>query len=144
MDFCVLDPLDFSESNSYKGQRRRVPVAEGVTQDFPASLCTDMNEHTAVPAQLNMAQKVLSPVNFSVSVLCREVSPGQQSADYTVGQVSGSLFQKNSAASGSLSALFSTAAASTALLFKPAPLVSAAHNQPVCDCVFDHQSKLNL
>uniref|UniRef100_A0A669C5T2 RNA binding motif protein 34 n=1 Tax=Oreochromis niloticus TaxID=8128 RepID=A0A669C5T2_ORENI len=69
------------------------------------------------------------------SVLCREVSPGQQSADYTVGQVSGSLFQKNSAASGSLSALFSTAAASTALLFKPAPLVSAAHNQPVCDCV---------
>lgn len=51
----------------------------------------------------------------------REVSPGQQSADYTVGQVSGSLFQKNSA-SGSLSALFSTAAASTALLFKPAPL----------------------
>uniref|UniRef100_A0A3P8QCS1 RRM domain-containing protein n=1 Tax=Astatotilapia calliptera TaxID=8154 RepID=A0A3P8QCS1_ASTCA len=52
----------------------------------------------------------------------REVSPGQQSADYTVGQVSGSLFQKNSAASGSLSALFSTAAASTALLFKPAPL----------------------
>uniref|UniRef100_A0A3Q4H328 RNA binding motif protein 34 n=1 Tax=Neolamprologus brichardi TaxID=32507 RepID=A0A3Q4H328_NEOBR len=62
-----------------------------------------------------------------------EVSPGQQSADYTVGQVSGSLFQKNSA-SGSLSALFSTAAASTALLFKPAPLVSAAHTQPVCDC----------
>ncbi|XP_051237276.1 RNA-binding protein 34 isoform X2 [Dicentrarchus labrax] len=50
-----------------------------------------------------------------------EASPGQQSADYVVGQVSGSLFQKNSAASGSsLSALFRTTAP-TALLFHPAP-----------------------
>ncbi|KAM9363301.1 RNA-binding protein 34 [Symphorus nematophorus] len=52
-----------------------------------------------------------------------EASPGQQPADYVVGQVSGSLFQKSSAASGSsLSALFSAAAAPAApLLFQPAP-----------------------
>ncbi|XP_024145617.1 RNA-binding protein 34 isoform X2 [Oryzias melastigma] len=46
---------------------------------------------------------------------------GLQSSDYVVGQVSGSLFQQNSAASGSLSALFSTAATSSSLLFQPAP-----------------------
>ncbi|XP_074552396.1 RNA-binding protein 34 [Halichoeres trimaculatus] len=58
----------------------------------------------------------------SVSVLDGETSPQQQSADYVVGQVSGSLFQKNSAASGSsLSALFSSAAPATQLLFQPAP-----------------------
>ncbi|XP_018540336.1 RNA-binding protein 34 [Lates calcarifer] len=50
-----------------------------------------------------------------------EASSEQQSADYVVGQVSGSLFQKNSAASGSLSALFSTAAPAASLLFQPAP-----------------------
>ncbi|GAA6225671.1 RNA-binding protein 34 [Lates japonicus] len=50
-----------------------------------------------------------------------EASSEQQSADYVVGQVSGSLFQKNSTASGSLSALFSTAAPATSLLFQPAP-----------------------
>uniref|UniRef100_A0A3P9I5C8 RNA binding motif protein 34 n=1 Tax=Oryzias latipes TaxID=8090 RepID=A0A3P9I5C8_ORYLA len=44
-----------------------------------------------------------------------------QSSDYVVGQVSGSLFQQNSAASGSLSVLFSTAATSSSLLFQPAP-----------------------
>ncbi|KAF3688160.1 RNA-binding protein 34 RNA-binding motif protein 34 [Channa argus] len=46
---------------------------------------------------------------------------GQQSADYVVGQVSGSLFQKDSTSSGSLSALFSTAAPAAPLLFQPAP-----------------------
>uniref|UniRef100_A0A8C7YZ64 RNA binding motif protein 34 n=1 Tax=Oryzias sinensis TaxID=183150 RepID=A0A8C7YZ64_9TELE len=55
-------------------------------------------------------------------------SPGDssselQSSDYVVGQVSGSLFQQNSAASGSLSVLFSTAATSSSLLFQPAPKV---------------------
>ncbi|KAM3622560.1 uncharacterized protein V6R79_000268 [Siganus canaliculatus] len=51
-----------------------------------------------------------------------EKPSGQQPADYVVGQVSGSLFQKNSAASGSsLSALFSTAAPAASLLFQPAP-----------------------
>ncbi|XP_044045327.1 RNA-binding protein 34 isoform X2 [Siniperca chuatsi] len=53
-----------------------------------------------------------------------KASPGQQSADYVVGQVSGSLFQKKkkkSATSGSLSALFSTAAPAAPLLFQPAP-----------------------
>ncbi|XP_036962242.1 RNA-binding protein 34 [Acanthopagrus latus] len=51
-----------------------------------------------------------------------ESSSGQQPADYLVGQVSGSLFQKNSAASGSsLSALFGTAAPAAPLRFQPAP-----------------------
>lgn len=51
-----------------------------------------------------------------------DASTQPQSADYVVGQVSGSLFQKNSAASGSsLSVLFSTAAPAAQLLFKPAP-----------------------
>ncbi|XP_040001112.1 RNA-binding protein 34 [Xiphias gladius] len=50
-----------------------------------------------------------------------EAPSEQQSADYVVGQVSGSLFQKNSAASGSLSALFSTAPPAASLLFQPAP-----------------------
>lgn len=49
-----------------------------------------------------------------------EASPGQ-SADYVVGQVSGSLFKKKKAASGSLSALFSTAAPAAPVLFRPAP-----------------------
>lgn len=52
----------------------------------------------------------------------RDVLSGQQSADYVVGQVSGSLFQKNSSASRSLSALFSSPAPAMPLLFKPAPL----------------------
>uniref|UniRef100_UPI0037E9BD3D RNA-binding protein 34 isoform X2 n=1 Tax=Semicossyphus pulcher TaxID=241346 RepID=UPI0037E9BD3D len=51
-----------------------------------------------------------------------EATPAQQPADYVVGQVSGSLFQKNSAASGSsLTALFSSAAPAAQLLFQPAP-----------------------
>ncbi|XP_026179694.1 RNA-binding protein 34 [Mastacembelus armatus] len=50
-----------------------------------------------------------------------EASSDQQSADYVVGQVSGSLFQKNSGTSAPLSALFSTAAPAAALLFQPAP-----------------------
>ncbi|KAM7394801.1 hypothetical protein PAMP_021583 [Pampus punctatissimus] len=50
-----------------------------------------------------------------------EASPGQQSADYVVGQVSGSLSQKTPAAPGSLSALFSTAAPAASVLFQPAP-----------------------
>ncbi|XP_058496782.1 RNA-binding protein 34 [Solea solea] len=48
-------------------------------------------------------------------------SSGQQSADYVVGQVSGSLFQKTSSASGSLSNLFGSAAPAAALLFQPVP-----------------------
>uniref|UniRef100_A0A3B4WAP6 RNA binding motif protein 34 n=1 Tax=Seriola lalandi dorsalis TaxID=1841481 RepID=A0A3B4WAP6_SERLL len=50
-----------------------------------------------------------------------EASSEQQAADYVVGQVSGSLFQKNAAAPGSLSTLFSTAAPAASLLFQPAP-----------------------
>ncbi|KAM7419938.1 hypothetical protein PAMA_016846 [Pampus argenteus] len=50
-----------------------------------------------------------------------DASTGQQSADYVVGQVSGSLFQKTSAAPQSLSALFSAAAPAASLLFQPAP-----------------------
>ncbi|KAK2817581.1 hypothetical protein Q5P01_025772 [Channa striata] len=50
-----------------------------------------------------------------------EASSGQQSADYVVGQVSGSVFQKDAAPSGSLSALFSAAAPAAPLLFQPAP-----------------------
>ncbi|KAF7643571.1 hypothetical protein LDENG_00237010 [Lucifuga dentata] len=47
--------------------------------------------------------------------------PVQQTTDYVVGQVAGSLFQKNSAASGSLSTLFSAAPPAASLLFQPAP-----------------------
>ncbi|XP_008303745.1 RNA-binding protein 34 isoform X2 [Stegastes partitus] len=47
-------------------------------------------------------------------------SPAQQSADYVVGQVSGSLFQ-NSSTAGSLSALFSSAPPAAPVLFQPAP-----------------------
>ncbi|XP_029282855.1 RNA-binding protein 34 [Cottoperca gobio] len=50
-----------------------------------------------------------------------EASPEQPAADYVVGQVSGSLFPKKSAASGSLSALFGTSAPAAPLLFKPVP-----------------------
>nr|XP_020475896.1 RNA-binding protein 34 [Monopterus albus] len=50
-----------------------------------------------------------------------EAPSGGQSDDYVVGQVSGSLFQKNSAASGSLSALFGTAAPAAPIVFQPAP-----------------------
>nr|XP_020516391.1 RNA-binding protein 34-like [Labrus bergylta] len=51
-----------------------------------------------------------------------EASPGQQSDDYVVGLVAGSLFQQSSAASGSsLSSLFSTAAPAASVLFHPAP-----------------------
>uniref|UniRef100_A0A8C7YWW5 RNA binding motif protein 34 n=1 Tax=Oryzias sinensis TaxID=183150 RepID=A0A8C7YWW5_9TELE len=53
----------------------------------------------------------------------KDSSSELQSSDYVVGQVSGSLFQQNSAASGSLSVLFSTAATSSSLLFQPAPKV---------------------
>ncbi|XP_054635698.1 RNA-binding protein 34 [Dunckerocampus dactyliophorus] len=53
-----------------------------------------------------------------------ETSPRHAPADYEVGQVSGSLFQKKSAASGSLSALFSSAAPTASVLFKPAPQLS--------------------
>ncbi|KAM9314730.1 RNA-binding protein 34 isoform 2-T2 [Pholidichthys leucotaenia] len=51
----------------------------------------------------------------------RGASLQQRADDYVVGQVSGSLFQKNSTASGSLSALFSTAAPATPVLFTPPP-----------------------
>ncbi|XP_065816344.1 RNA-binding protein 34 [Labrus bergylta] len=51
-----------------------------------------------------------------------EALPGQQSDDYVVGLVAGSLFQQSSAASGSsLSSLFSTAAPAASVLFHPAP-----------------------
>ncbi|KAM6942097.1 RNA-binding protein 34 [Lycodopsis pacificus] len=57
----------------------------------------------------------------SVSVVGEEAVSGEPAADYEVGQVSGSLFKKKSAASGSLSTLFSTAAPAGPLLFQPAP-----------------------
>ncbi|KAM8878141.1 RNA-binding protein 34 [Spinachia spinachia] len=60
-------------------------------------------------------------VKKSVRPLGEEALSGQPAADYEVGQVSGSLFKKKSAASGSLSTLFSTAAPTAALLFQPAP-----------------------
>ncbi|XP_068582902.1 RNA-binding protein 34 [Cebidichthys violaceus] len=56
-----------------------------------------------------------------VSVVGEEAASGPPAADYEVGQVSGSLFQKKSAASGSLSTLFSAAAPAGPLLFQPAP-----------------------
>lgn len=58
-------------------------------------------------------------LHFSVEALS-----GQPAADYEVGQVSGSLFKKKSAASGSLSTLFSTAAPTGAVLFQPPPKVT--------------------
>nr|XP_061843974.1 RNA-binding protein 34-like [Nerophis lumbriciformis] len=65
-----------------------------------------------------------------------EVSPGQVSADYQVGQVSGSLLQKNSATCATLSSLFSSAQPRAAsALFVPAPqlprLVSPEEAQEV-------------
>ncbi|XP_075947766.1 RNA-binding protein 34 [Anarhichas minor] len=57
----------------------------------------------------------------SVSVVGEEAVSEEPAADYEVGQVSGSLFKKKSAASGSLSTLFSTAAPAGPLLFQPAP-----------------------
>ncbi|XP_034445679.1 RNA-binding protein 34 isoform X1 [Hippoglossus hippoglossus] len=45
----------------------------------------------------------------------------EPASDYVVGQVSGSLFKKSSAASGSLAALFSTTTPAASLLFQPAP-----------------------
>ncbi|XP_017290178.1 RNA-binding protein 34-like [Kryptolebias marmoratus] len=56
----------------------------------------------------------------SDSVPSGEAPSWQQSAHYTVGQVSGSLSQQNFEASGSLSALFSTSAQTAGLLFQPA------------------------
>uniref|UniRef100_A0A3Q4BSZ2 RRM domain-containing protein n=1 Tax=Mola mola TaxID=94237 RepID=A0A3Q4BSZ2_MOLML len=54
---------------------------------------------------------------------------GQQSADYMVGQVSGSLFPESCVAPGSsLSALFSAAGPAAPVLFQPAPEVSPAFN----------------
>lgn len=63
--------------------------------------------------------------------VCSDQTSGQQSADYVVGQVSGSLFQKNAAASASpLSALFASVAPPTALLFQPPPEVSTSTADP--------------
>ncbi|XP_069385691.1 RNA-binding protein 34 [Paralichthys olivaceus] len=45
----------------------------------------------------------------------------EPSSDYVVGQVSGSLFKKSSAASGSLATLFSSTTPAASLLFQPAP-----------------------
>ncbi|XP_013883904.1 RNA-binding protein 34 [Austrofundulus limnaeus] len=62
-------------------------------------------------------------VHSSVSVPGGEPSPRSQSAHYTVGQVSGSLSQQDSVASGCLSALFRTSAQAAPLLFQPAAKV---------------------
>lgn len=71
-------------------------------------------------------------LNLGVYV-CSVKMSGQQSADYVVGQVSGSLFQKNAAASASpLSALFGSAPPATALVFLPPPKVSSSTAPPVC------------
>ncbi|XP_070683930.1 RNA-binding protein 34 [Pempheris klunzingeri] len=60
-----------------------------------------------------------------------EASPGQQSADYVVGQVSGSVFQKKTATSEStLSALFSAATPAAPLLFQPAPKPVQRSSEP--------------
>ncbi|XP_078128006.1 RNA-binding protein 34 [Sander vitreus] len=61
-----------------------------------------------------------------------EALPGQP-ADYVVGQVCGSLFQEESAASGSLSSLFSSTTPAGPLLFQPAPKLvqkSTETNEP--------------
>ncbi|XP_069023835.1 RNA-binding protein 34 isoform X2 [Embiotoca jacksoni] len=50
----------------------------------------------------------------------KKVPQREPSADYVVGQVAGSLTQKNPAASGSLSALFGTSAPAGPVLFQPA------------------------
>lgn len=57
------------------------------------------------------------------SALLLRDAPAAQQADYLVGQVSGSLIQNTSAASGSLSVLFGSAAPAAPLLFQPAPKV---------------------
>ncbi|AWP05026.1 putative RNA-binding protein 34 [Scophthalmus maximus] len=57
-----------------------------------------------------------------VPLSAEEAAPSQhQSADYVVGQVSGSLFLQNSAAPGSLASLFSSASPAASRLFQPAP-----------------------
>uniref|UniRef100_A0A3Q3XF06 RRM domain-containing protein n=1 Tax=Mola mola TaxID=94237 RepID=A0A3Q3XF06_MOLML len=57
---------------------------------------------------------------------------GQQSADYMVGQVSGSLFPESCVAPGSsLSALFSAAGPAAPVLFQPAPEVSPAVSKKI-------------
>uniref|UniRef100_A0A3Q1F591 RNA binding motif protein 34 n=1 Tax=Acanthochromis polyacanthus TaxID=80966 RepID=A0A3Q1F591_9TELE len=61
-------------------------------------------------------------LHLSVSVHSGEASAAQQSEDYVVGQVSGSLFQSSPSA-GSLSALFSSAPPAGPLLFQPPPKV---------------------
>lgn len=70
--------------------------------------------------------------NLVICVRRQKMLPGQQSADYVLGQVSGSLFQKETAASVTpLSALFSSASPATVLVFQPPAEVSASTSPEV-------------
>lgn len=69
--------------------------------------------------------------NFDIYVRSERMLPGQQSADYVVGQVSGSLFQTDAAdlaapLSAPLSALFSSVAPATAIVLRPPAEISAS------------------
>uniref|UniRef100_H2TU41 RNA binding motif protein 34 n=1 Tax=Takifugu rubripes TaxID=31033 RepID=H2TU41_TAKRU len=70
--------------------------------------------------------------NLGIHVRSEKMLPGQQPADYELGQVSGCLFQKDSAASATpLSALFGSAAPATMLVFHPPAEVSASTSPEV-------------
>ncbi|TNM85640.1 hypothetical protein fugu_007911 [Takifugu bimaculatus] len=70
--------------------------------------------------------------NLGIHVRSEKMLPGQQPADYELGQVSGCLFQKDSAASVTpLSALFGSAAPATMLVFHPPAEVSASTSPEV-------------
>lgn len=66
-------------------------------------------------------------LNFDVHVRSERMLPGQQSADYVVGQVSGSLFQTDATAlAAPLSALFGSVAPATAVVLRPPAEISAS------------------
>lgn len=70
--------------------------------------------------------------DLGIHVRSEKMLPGQQPADYELGQVSGSLFQKDSAASATpLSALFDSAAPATVLVFHPPAEISASTSPEV-------------
>lgn len=58
--------------------------------------------------------------------LCSDRMSGQSSADYVVGQVSGSLFQNAEASASPLLALFGRTAPATKLVFQPPAKVSTS------------------
>lgn len=75
---------------------------------------------------------LLCSVYLGIHVRSEKMLPGQQPADYELGQVSGSLFQKDPAASATpLSGLFGSAAPAAVLVFHPPAEVSASTSPEV-------------